>query len=177
MRPVVLYTLMSLDGVAESPDQWLFDFDEVMDANLATVIGAQDTVLLGRQMYDEWSDYWPTSDVEPFASFINAVPKYVFSSTGPTREWANTTLVTGDAAAAVTELKQQPGGAIGVHGSIALCRSLLGAGLVDELRLVVAPTTAGSGRRLFDEAALQRWELLDATTTPSGGLLLGYRRS
>ncbi len=70
MRKVVAYTLVSVDGVAESPEKFLFQFDEVMEANLGEVIGTQSTVLLGRRMYDEWSVYWPTSDVQPFADFI-----------------------------------------------------------------------------------------------------------
>ncbi|MFD1826141.1 hypothetical protein [Mumia zhuanghuii] len=68
MRHVVAYMLVSLDGVAEGPDRFVFDFDEVMDDNLRRVIDAQDTVLLGHRMYDEWSDYWPTSDHEPCAT-------------------------------------------------------------------------------------------------------------
>jgi dihydrofolate reductase len=176
MRPVVLYALLSVDGVAESPDAWLFDFDEVMHANLAEVIGAQDAVLLGRRMHDEWADYWPSAEDEPFATFINSVRKYVFTASEPTQDWTAVTVCHGDVVAQVEELKRQPGGAIGLHGSIALSQSLLRAGLVDELRLVVAPATAGSGRRLFPDGELQRWDLLDAVATPSGALLLGYRR-
>ena len=89
MRKVVAYMLVSVDGVAEAPEQFLFDFDEVMEANLGDVIGTQDTVLLGRHMYDEWSTYWPTSDDQPFADFINTVQKYVATSTPLTTHWTN----------------------------------------------------------------------------------------
>ncbi|HEX2130206.1 MAG TPA: dihydrofolate reductase family protein, partial [Actinophytocola sp.] len=76
----------------------------------------------------------------------------------------------------VRELKQQPGGDIGIHGSVELARSLLHAGLVDELRLVVAATVAGRGRRLFDSSdELRRLMLVDVDSTPAGSLLLGYR--
>src|SRR6476469_6270545 len=75
MRKVVAYTLVSVDGVAEDPDQFLFHFDTVMEANLGEVIATQDTVLLGRKMYDAWSSYWPKSDDQPFADFINNVHK------------------------------------------------------------------------------------------------------
>ena len=81
MRKVVAYMLVSVDGVAEAPDQFVLHFDEVMEANLGDIIGTQDTVLLGRHMYDEWSTYWPTSDDQPFADFINNVQKYVATST------------------------------------------------------------------------------------------------
>ena len=94
MRPVVLYTLLSLDGVAESPDQFIFDWDDRLDGNLADVIAEQDAVLLGHQMYDEWAGYWPTSDVEPFATFINGVQKYVVASSEPEADWGPRTMVT-----------------------------------------------------------------------------------
>ena len=105
MRPVVLYTLLSLDGVAESPDQFVFDWDDRLDANLADVIAEQDAVLLGHQMYDEWAEYWPTSDVEPFASFINGVQKYVVASSDPEGDWGPRTLVTEGLESFVAELK------------------------------------------------------------------------
>jgi dihydrofolate reductase len=81
MRKVVLYELLSLDGVAEAPDTFFMDWDEAMEANLAAVIASQDAVILGRRSYDEWSEYWPNSEIEPFAAFINDVAKYVASST------------------------------------------------------------------------------------------------
>jgi dihydrofolate reductase len=176
VRAVVLYQLMSVDGVAEEPGDWVFDVDEEVFANLRRVIERQDDVLLGRGTYDYWAGYWPTSDVEPFAGFINGTPKHVFTSTPLSRPWANSTAVQGRAEEHVAALKEGDGGDIGVHGSITLARSLLRAGLVDELRLVVAPTIAGKGRRLFDEGAdLRRLESIDAVRTPSGTLLLGYR--
>ena len=176
MRPVVLYTLLSLDGVAEAPDQFVNAWDDPLDANLAEVISHQDTVLLGRQMYDEWSEHWPASDMEPFASFINSVQKFVFTSSEVDRDWTEATVVRRSAEDFVAELKQTDGGAIGVHGSISLARSLLRAELVDELRLVVFPVSTGTGHRLFEETGLMRWRLVDAEPTPSDALLLHYQR-
>src|SRR3954453_198512 len=89
MRKVVAYMLVSVDGVAEEPDQFLFQFDEVMEANLGDVIATQDAVLLGRKMYEEWSSYWPESDDQPFADFINNARKYVVSATPLTGRWPN----------------------------------------------------------------------------------------
>ena len=146
-----------------------------MYANLAAVIGAQDAVLLGRRTYDYWSGYWPTATDEPFASFINGTPKHVVTSSTPDQEWANSTMVTGPVEAYVADLKDRPGGDIGIHGSIELAGSLLRAGLVDELRLVVAPALAGGGRRLFGADDLRRLELVDVERTPVGHVLLGYR--
>ncbi|QMW67373.1 dihydrofolate reductase family protein [Mumia sp. ZJ1417] len=178
MRHVVAYMLVSLDGVAEGPDQFVFDFDEVMDDNLRRVIDAQDTVLLGHRMYDEWSAYWPTSDHEPFATFINSVPKYVAASRPFTPDWADTTVVDGSFEDCVRDLKGTEGGDIGVHGSLALTRSLLAADLVDQLRLVVTPVAVGEGRRLWDGVRdVQRWELEQVVGAPTGSLLVDYRRS
>jgi len=174
MRKVVAYTLLSVDGVAQDPELFLLDFDEVLDANLAEVIGRQDTVLLGRRMYDEWALYWPQSDVEPFAGFINNVRKYVATSTPLTTEWTGSEAVLGPFDDFVRELKSGEGGDIGVHGSIALTQSLLAAGLVDELRLVVAPAVVGAGRRLFEGPAAHALRLVESTSSPSGSLLVHY---
>ena len=185
MRKLVLYTLMSLDGAVDRPDLYFpadpgsdspMAFDEAMIANEGKVIGSQDAVLLGRHMYDEWSRYWPTSDEQPFADFINSVKKYIVTSTPVTSEWQNAEAVDGPIEDVVRELKAGPGGDIGVHGSIQLAQSLLTAGLVDELQLVVGPTFGFPGRRLFtDDADVRRLELLSVTATPSGSVLLGYR--
>ncbi|MEV6303245.1 dihydrofolate reductase family protein [Actinoplanes sp. NPDC051861] len=175
MRKVVLYSLLSMDGVAEHPDQYILDWDDAMDAHLARVIESQDAVLLGRGSYDDWAPFWPTSEIQPFADFINGVEKYVFTSTPPAEPWAKTTVVGTDAVEFVRELKTQPGRDIGLHASINLSRSLLTAGLVDEMRLVIAPTVAGRGRRLFPDAAeTQRWRLVDVEGTSSGAVLAHY---
>ena len=176
MRRVVLYQLLSLDGVAEEPSDWVFDVDEAFVDNLRRVIQKQDAVLLGRKTYDYWAGHWPTSANEPFASFINATAKHVFTSSTPSREWANSTFVSTPAVEYVADLTQQTGADIGIHGSIALAQSLLSAQLVDELRLVVPPTVAGRGRRLFEgDDRLRKLELLDVDRTPTGTLLLAYR--
>jgi dihydrofolate reductase len=177
MRNVVLYSLLSLDGVADDPGRggWLVDAGDRLVDNLADVISTQDTVLLGRGTYDFWVHHWPTSDLQPFADFINHTPKVVFTSTTPASSWSATTFVAEPAAAYVAGLKQEPGGDLGIHGSISLARSLLREGLVDELRLVVAPSLAGSGRRLLeDTGALKTFTLVDVERS-GGCLLLGYR--
>ena len=116
MRSVVVYELLSLDGVAEQPDDFIVDFDDVMEENLGRVIASQDAVLLGRRTYDEWARFWPGSDIEPFAGFINGVQKFIATSTAPGHRWEGTAVIEGDLATFVTELKQQTGGDIGVHG-------------------------------------------------------------
>ena len=142
----------------------------------ARVIGTQDAVLLGRRMFDEWSQYWPTSHIQPFADFINSVKKYVVTSTPLSNDWHNAEAVTAPIEDVVRDLKAGPGGDIGIHGSIQLAQSLLAAGLVDELQLVVAPAVGFMGRRLFASTHdVRRLELLSATPTPSGSVLLAYR--
>ena len=175
MRNVVVYELLSLDGVAEDPDGFVTDWDVAMDANLAAVIATQDAVILGRHSHDEWAAFWPASDIEPFAGFINGVAKYVATSSPLTQEWAGATAIDGGPVEFVRSLKDQAGGDIGVHASISVAQSLLAAGVVDELRLVVAPSVAGRGRRLLDGLPAIRLESIDSTTSPSGSLLLGYR--
>lgn len=88
MRKVVVCELLSLDGVAEAPDTF-FGWDDAVDASLAEVIPTQDAVILGRRTYDEWVRFWPSSEIEPFATFINAVPKHVATSTPLDGDWAN----------------------------------------------------------------------------------------
>jgi dihydrofolate reductase len=172
MRKVVVYEFLSLDGVAESPNEFILDFDEAMEENLASVIGSQDTVLLGRTMYDEWSEYWPPSDIEPFASFINAVSKHVVTTSPLQRSWINATVAQGDLEEFVTSLKAEPGGDIGVHGSITLSQSLLARDLVDELRLVIAPAVVVNGRKLFEGVTPRRFEVTRNATSPTGYLLV-----
>ncbi|SOD72559.1 dihydrofolate reductase [Jatrophihabitans sp. GAS493] len=175
MRKVVAYELLSLDGVAETPDRFFTSWDETMDANLAAVIGAQDAVILGRRSYDEWADFWPGSDVEPFATFINGVVKYVATSTPLTRHWNNSVVVDGDLIDFVRALRDQPGRDIGIHASISVTQALLAAGVVDELRLVIAPALAGNRRRLFDGVPPVNLESIGSETSPSGYLLVDYR--
>jgi len=175
MRKVVLYELLSLDGVAEEPDKFYNDWDEAMEANLAAVIANQDAVILGRRSYDEWSEFWPGSEIEPFATFINDVAKYVASSTPLGRQWHNATAIQGGLVPFVQNLKNSPGGDIGVHASISVAQALLAANIIDEVRLVVAPVIAGSGRRLLEGLPTIRLESLHSAMSPSGYLLADYR--
>ncbi len=175
VRKVVAYELLSLDGVAEQPDEFVSEFDDVMRQNLGRVIATQDAVVLGRRTYDEWAGFWPTSDIQPFASFINGVEKFVVTSTAPGETWANSTVVDGGLVEFVTELRQRSGTDIGVHGSIALTQSLLEQGLIDELRLVIAPALHMHGRKLFDRGLSRRLTLTRHVTSPAGYLLLDFR--
>jgi dihydrofolate reductase len=175
VRKVVVYELLSLDGVAEDPDEFITEWDDVMRENLGRVIATQDTVILGRQTYNDWAAFWPTSHIEPFSSFINGVEKFVVTSTPPAELWANTKVVEGSVIEFVSELRQRSGSDIGVHGSIALTQALLEQGLVDELRLVIAPALTMHGRKLFERGSSSRLKLTRNVTSPCGYLLIDFQ--
>ena len=175
MRKIVVYELLSLDGVAEAPDKFLTDWDDAMEANLAAVIATQDAVILGRRSYTEWAQFWPTSQIQPFAAFINGVTKHVVTSTPLDRNWANARVLEGGLVEFVRDLKQQLGGDIGVHASISVAQALLAAGVVDELRLVIAPRIAGRGRRLLNGLPSIQLESVRSKISPTGYLLVDYR--
>jgi dihydrofolate reductase len=175
VRKVVVYEMLSLDGVAEGPDRFFHDWDEAMDANLGAVIATQDAVILGRRSYEEWAPYWPGSDIEPFASFINGVAKHVATSAPLDPGWTGANVIDGDLVAFVRDLREGSGGDIGVHASITVAQALLAGGVVDELRLVIMPAVAGSGRRLLDGIPPVRLEVIRSVTSPTGSLLVDYR--
>jgi dihydrofolate reductase len=175
VRKIVVYELLSLDGVAEDPDGFFDDWDDAMEANLAAVIATQDAVILGRRSYTEWARFWPASQIEPFATFINGVAKYIATSTPLDQDWANATALDGGLVESVRDLRQQDGGDVGVHASISVAQALLAAGVVDELRLVIAPRIAGRGRRLLDGLPSIRLEAVRSEVSPAGYLLVDYR--
>jgi len=175
VRKIVVYELLSLDGVAEAPDTFFADWDEAMDANLAAVIATQDAVILGRRSYAEWAQFWPDSQIQPFATFINGVTKYVATSTPLDRDWENAKVLDGGLVEFVRDLRQQDGGDVGVHASISVAQALLAAGVVDELRLVIAPRISGRGRRLLDGLPSIQLESIRGESSPAGYLLADYR--
>ena len=176
-RKVIAYHFVSVDGVAEAPERFFTAWDDVVDASGVAVIATQDAVILGRRSYDEWAEFWPTSDIEPFATFINGVAKYVATSTPLEREWANATTIDGDLVGFVRDLKGSDGGDIGVHASLSVTQALLAGGVIDELRLAIAPVIVGSGRRLLDGVPSTQLVPMRSETTPSGYLLADYRVS
>jgi len=174
VRKIVVYELLSLDGVAEAPDTF-FGWDDAVDAKLAAEIRTQDAVILGRRTYTEWAQFWPGSEIEPFATFINGVTKYVATSTPLERDWVNTTVIDGGLVEFVRDLKQQPGGDVGVQGSISVAQALLAADVVDELKLVIGPMIAGRGRRLLDGLPPIQLGSIRSEISPTGYLLVDYR--
>ena len=150
-RTLVVYELLSLDGVAEEPSDWLFDAGPEIFDNLGAIIDSQDDILLGRGTYDCWVGYWPTSTVEPFASFINNTTTHVVTSSLVDTEWSNTVVVNDAAVDYVAELKRRDGGDIGftgASGSPVLSWTRTSSTSSGSSSL---PTLAGSGKRLFGE--------------------------
>jgi dihydrofolate reductase len=149
-----------------------------MSAVIAESMAASDAFLLGRRTYEEWAAFWPGQDPaeNPMARGINETPKFVASTQLDEVGWQGSTLLEGDLAEAVTELKHRPGKDIAITGSATLVRSLLAHGLVDELRLLVHPIVVGSGARLFENGMGQvPLELVDSRAFATGVLDLTYR--
>ncbi len=180
MRKIVAGLFLSLDGVYEAPGEWHFPyFNDEMGAAVDAQMAASDAMLLGRVTYEEFAGFWPqqSADDVDIAPYMNETPKYVVSSTLDQLEWQNSTLIDGGKVAEeLTALKAQPGKNISITGSGTLVRSLLAAGLLDELRLLVHPIVVGRGKRLFpDGVAQQGLEIVESTTFGTGVVYLTYR--
>ncbi|MGV9537838.1 dihydrofolate reductase family protein [Streptosporangium sandarakinum] len=175
-RKIAAGLFVSLDGVVEAPETWHFPYlSEEMGAAVGQLYAEADTLLLGRVTYEAFAAVWPHQTGE-MADAINGIRKLVASTTLAEVGWTNAALIEGDVAAAVKELKGRPGGTISVAGSISLVRALLGAGLLDELRLLVHPLVAGAGQRLFpDGAAPVALKLARSVTFATGVLDLTYQ--
>lgn len=176
MTKIVSNFFISLDGVVESPDQWHFPyFNDEMGAAVGKAMTSSRAFLMGRVLYQEWAAYWPNqAGDDPFASFINNVDKYVVSDSLEDATWSNTTVVSGDVAERLREIKQRTDGDIAISGSATLVRWLLAHGLLDELRLLVHPIAVGHGRRLFEDTPTHPLKLVEHETFNTGVLNLTY---
>jgi len=154
-------------------------FDEEGGAIVGEIFQRADAFLFGRWTYEVFAGYWgafedPSSD--PIADALNSKPKYVASTTLTDPRWADTTVLSGDVAAAIAELKAKPGGELQVHGSGTLVRWLLENELVDEITLLMYPAVIGQGTRLFpDTGPDMALELVDSRTTAKGVAINVYR--
>src|SRR5690348_7061187 len=118
MGRIVSNFFISLDGVVESPDKWHFPyFDDRMGEIVGSGMSTTGAFLMGRRLYDEWSEFWPQQGPEvPFSEYINGVRKFVVSSTLEEATWNNTSVISGDVAAGVREAKEQVDGDLGMSG-------------------------------------------------------------
>jgi dihydrofolate reductase len=176
MRNLKAWLYVTLDGVVEAPENWVMP-DERMFEEQTADYAASNALLLGRRTYETFAAAWPQrgSDV-PNADWMNNSQKYVASTTLESTEWQNTTVLEGDVREAVSRLKRQEGETITLNGSAGLLRTLLAAGLVDELRLFLHPLVLGSGDRLFDDARGRvDLKLADSHAYDNGVASLTYR--
>ena len=185
MGRIVVTEFVSLDGVMEDPGGsenfkyggWSFEISRGEEGDkfkLDEAFGA-DALLLGRVTYEGFADAWPTRSGE-FADKFNTMPKYVVSTSMDQAEWSGSTVLKGDLAKAVADVKQKHDGDIVVHGSAQLAQALLEQDLVDELRLMVFPVVLGSGKRLFGETSDKKpLQLVDSKTVGDGVAILVYR--
>jgi dihydrofolate reductase len=188
---ITMTQFVTLDGVSQGPGSrtedptdgfggggWLVPhLDKEFVLRTSEWLDLADGLLFGRRTYEAFARDWPriTDPDDPFTERMNSLPKYVVSSTLASGSWRPTTVLGGDAARAVRELKERPGRELQVHGSARLGNALLSEGLVDTLRLAVAPVVIGSGRRLLGHPSPAiGLRLVRHEATPRGLLLLEY---
>jgi dihydrofolate reductase len=191
MRKVIVTNHLTLDGVMQAPGRpdedlrggfahggWALPYnDAVMASVMAEGMAQGGALLLGRRTYEDFYAVWPNRTDNPFTEVLNTAQKYVASTTlKEPLPWSNSTLLMGDAAEAVAQLKQQPGKDLGILGSGELVQSLMRHNLIDEYLLLIHPLVLGSGRRLFpDGGAFAALRLLGTTTTTTGVIIATYQ--
>ena len=181
MRKIINSTYISLDGVVEGPHLWPSlgrPGDERFGQIQAELAMSCDAFLMGRRTYDGFAPVWPTRSGDVVSDQINAMPKYVVSTTLKNPEWNNTHVISGDVAGEIARLKQAPGKNIVQYGYGVVTRLLLEHGLLDELRLWVHPLIVGSGGPgdlLFGAAPATAFELTGTTALTDGTVVLDYR--
>jgi len=187
MTQVTVDGVMQGNGAASEEDRregferggWAMGvFDDNTFAFISETYQRADAFLFGRRTYELFAGYWGVRDdlEHPIVGALNTKPKYVASKTLTNPQWADTTVLSNDVAAAITELKAEPGGELQVHGSGALTRSLLEHDLVDEMTLLVVPVVLGQGRRLFPEAGPDiALDLVDSRVDAKGVTIQVFR--
>jgi len=188
MGTIIVSENVTLDGVVQDPagtegfgrGGWVGRVgdrgrEEAAKALLEEALGAE-AQLFGRRTYEFLAARWPSRSGE-LADRLNAMPKYVVSSTLEAPTWNNSTVLKGDVVGEVFRLKRQLGGGIVVPGSLRLARTLFGHDLVDELRLTIYPVVLGAGERLFGEIDdKQPMRLVESRTLDDGLVRLTYQR-
>lgn len=187
-RQLIITQNMTLDGSIEMPEPetgtapWFdpADADDELTAEMHRQDSTADALLVGRQTFEDFRAYWPKQqdDTTGISDYLNKVAKYVVSSTLEDPGWQHTAVLRGDPVEHVRGLKSAPGMDIVCTGSITLCHTLIGAGLVDEYRLFIYPYVQGRGRRLFPDG-LRAGGLTPAaapTVFPSGVTLARWRQ-
>ncbi|MBL0276677.1 MAG: dihydrofolate reductase family protein [Anaeromyxobacter sp.] len=189
MGTISVTAFISIDGVMQGPGSpqedpsggftsggWVVPFiDEVFGDFMTGVFATQAGFLLGRATYDIFASHWPkvTDPADLVATKLNTLPKYVVT-TRPGLDWGPVTAVPLEG---IARLKASVDGELQVHGSPQLARSLLGAGLVDSMNLLVFPVILGSGKRLFGAEGTSGWALTSSQRSGTGLVINQYRRA
>jgi dihydrofolate reductase len=189
MAKVLVANHVTLDGVMQAPARpdedtrggfarggWAAErSDELMTAKIGERKGGIGAYLFGRRTYEDFHEVWGGREDNPFSRAFNGAQKYVASrSLREPLSWQNSTLLEGDAAAAVAELKQRLPGSLTIFGSGELVASLMAAELIDEYLLLVHPLVLGGGRRLFEPGQQASLRLIESVTTPTGVVISTY---
>ena len=190
MTRLVVFMNLTLDGVMQAPGRpdedvrggfahggWAIPYaDPTMGKVAAESMATTGALLFGRRTYEDFYAVWPNRKDNPFTEVLNNTKKYVASTTlKEPLPWSNSTLLKGDAAKAVAELKAQPGKDIVVLGSGALLQSLMLHQLIDEYVLQIHPLVLGSGSRLFNDGPFATLRLVGTTTTTTGVVIATYQ--
>jgi dihydrofolate reductase len=189
MADIVVINHMTLDGVMQAPARpdedtrdgfahggWAIPRnDPLMAAKIGERMGDERAFLFGRRTYEDFYDVWPKRADNPFTEALTKTRKYVVSSTlTDPLPWSNSTLLSGDAATSVAELKQQAAGKLVIFGSGELIATLIAADLIDEYLLLIHPLVLGQGHRLFGAGKHTDLRLVDTATTTNGVLIATY---
>jgi dihydrofolate reductase len=193
MRKINVLTFVSLDGVMQAPGGpeedtsggfkyggWTVPyFDDFAGQVMAEQLGQPFDLLLGKKTYDIFASYWPHQSTDnPVTEPFNKARKYVASHTPFEPTWENTTVLTGDVASQLKQLKSEQGPDLQVHGSGNFIQTLLQNDLVDELWLKIFPVTLGGGKKLFAEGAIPAaFELIESKASPKGVIIANYKRA
>lgn len=191
MRKLIVSEFVSLDGVIQAPGSkdedtdggfshggWTWPYwDDKVDALSAQAMSESDALLLGRKTWQIIGSFFePMAAGDPSGDVMNAMPKYVISTTlADASAWRNSTLISGDVVEAVRGLKAQPGKNIVVNGSSVLVHTLAQNDLIDEYYLLIFPITLGIGARLFADDSFQTLRLVETQSSPSGVVLTRYQ--
>ncbi len=184
MGRVVVSQFITVDGVVEDPGGaedfdrggWAFQFErgDEGDAFKMEELNSSDALLLGRRTYEGFAAAWPSRSGDPFSDKFNSMPKYVVSTTLEDPDWNNSTVIAGDLATAIPELRERHDGDILVNGSVQLTAALTELGLIDEYRLMVFPTVLGAGKRLFGDGESAKSLRLTKSLPAGDTLILVY---
>jgi dihydrofolate reductase len=178
MRRIISSTYVSLDGLIGLLERWHFDYRDDATAKFESdQLATSDALLMGRGTYEVFAAAWPAQSGD-FADKINSMTKYVASTTMDKADWTNSTVINGDLVQEVSRLKQQPGQDILIYGFGPVAHTLLGHGLLDEVRLWVHPVFVGAGGpgdMLFREGTTAKMKLVDTRPLDSGVVILSYQ--